>query len=118
MIDAILSFRFNNLLGVLLYWLPLAFCIMGYTMRTAKNYMHDRQSRDNPDSHYYSPTDTIGSLIGRAVVTVVPIGNIWAAMFDLSPEIFRSLFQWLDKVFNRPLVPDTESAQAKRQARK
>jgi len=32
MIDWIMSFKFNSLLGVLLYWVPLSLCIYGYTL--------------------------------------------------------------------------------------
>lgn len=116
MIEAVLSFKFNSLLGALLYWLPLAICVFGYTLRTAKNYMNDRTLRETP-GEFYTPTDTLGTLIGRAVVSVIPVANIWAGMFDLSPELFRSLFRWLDRFFNIPLVPDTEAAKVKRKAK-
>lgn len=93
--------------AIVVYWLPLSFCAAGYTVRTWRRFSADRRRRDTDGRNYY-PTDTIGSLIGRAFVTVLPIGNAWAALFDLAPELFREFFEWVSKVFNQPLVPKRE----------
>lgn len=103
MLNYVMSFKFNSLLGILLYWAPLAFCAVGYTTRTARNYMDDKQMREKVQ--YYTPTDTIGTLIGRALVSVIPIANLWAALFDVAPELFSKAFSWISRVFNIPLVP-------------
>lgn len=103
MIDWVLGLWANKWIALGLYWLPAAICVVGYTMRTARNYMVDK--RDRETKKYYSPTDTIGSLIGRALVSFIPIGNLWAAMFDVSPEFFGRIFEWIGKVFDQPLVP-------------
>jgi hypothetical protein len=95
--------RANFLLSSLLYWVPLTFCVVGYTWRTWTNFRKDRKAREN-DKNYY-PTDTVGSLVGRALVSVLPLANMWAALFDLSPEVFGRLFTWIGKVFDQPLVP-------------
>lgn len=103
MLNYIICFKFNSLLGILLYWTPLAFCVVGYTVRTARNYVNDKRMREKVQ--VYFPTDTIGTLVGRAVVSGVPIANLWAALFDVAPELFSKLFSWIGKVFNIPLVP-------------
>jgi hypothetical protein len=54
-IDSVLNFQFNSLLGVLLYWSPLAFCVVMYTVRTAKNHQRDAENRRG--GSYYHPTD-------------------------------------------------------------
>lgn len=103
----------DTMLAILLYWLPLVVCTVGYLARTARNFIKDRALRETVGGGYY-PTDTVGSLIGRAIVTLLPVANLWAAMFDLSPEIFSRCFKWLRMVFNQPLVPDSDAAKARR----
>ncbi|MCU9931067.1 hypothetical protein OFL77_27425, partial [Escherichia coli] len=53
----------------------------------------------------YYPTDTIGDIIGRAIVSILPIANLWAASFDLAPKIFSRFFDAIAKAFSQPLVP-------------
>lgn len=103
MIDYILKFQWNGLMGICLYWVPLLFCAFGYTVRTATNYMKDKEARDAEG--FYYPTDRIGDLIGRVFVTLCPIANLWAAMFDVAPSVFSKLFTWIGNVFDAPLVP-------------
>lgn len=114
--DFVLDVYHNTLLAGLLYWLPLAFCAFGYLMRTARNFRKDRGERTRPGA-FYHPTDTIGSLIGRAIVTLLPVGNLLAAIFDLGPEVFGKFFEWLRAVFDQPLVPDIPDGQEIRSKR-
>jgi hypothetical protein len=115
MISYIKEFEWNSLLGILLYWVPLAFCAVFYTVRSAQNYMRDKEAREKPGG-YYVPSETVGALISRALVSVIPIANIWAAMFDLAPHVFGRLFRWLAATFSQPLVPDSPAAQVARKA--
>lgn len=95
--------------GILLYWLPLAFCAFGYVVRTADNVQKDLEARDKHEKagtiDRYVPTDTIGTLIGRAIVSLLPVANLLAACFDVGPKIFGKFFAVLGRVFNQPLVP-------------
>ena len=132
MINWILEFWGNPYLAILCYWMPLVVCFIGYILRTNENYQKDIANRDAyesyqlakvkvecdemkdedfkqlyPKSDYcysYTPTDTYGSLLGRALLTIVPIANIFAAIFDVSPKLFQNLFDWISKVFNTPIV--------------
>ncbi len=119
MIDAILNYWANPWIAVFLYWLPLMVCAIGYTVRTFENYHKDvihrkeyidgknaaTESRSLCNAPYYSPTDKIGTLIGRALVTFIPFANLWAASFDVSPRLFRRIFERIEKIFDQPLVP-------------
>jgi len=106
-IDWALSQSWNGPLALLLYWLPLAFCVYGYTARTWVNYRKDRAKRDGDG--YYVPTDTVGDVLGRALMVVIPFANLLAAAFDLGPEVFGRFFAALARVFNQPLVPKRPS---------
>lgn len=98
------TMTFNSWLGIMLYWAPLGFCMVGYTIRTFRNVQDDIRRR-RTQGFGYSPTDTIGTLIGRALVTLVPVANLWAGLFDLGPTVFQKLYDWLGDTFNQPLVP-------------
>jgi hypothetical protein len=118
MIDWILTQWANPWIAIGLYWLPLAFCGFGYVARTARNYVKDRADREKAEAakkagetgskSWYIPTDTIGDLIGRAFVTIIPVGNLFAACFDVAPEVFGKFFEWIGRTFNQPLVPKRE----------
>ncbi len=113
MIDLVVGFAvatgtFNSIFGICLYWLPMVICIVGYTIRTARNIQKDKRERIQHEKNeigYYSPTDTIGDLIGRSLVSIIPIANLWSALFDISPMLFDRLFKWVSCTFNQPLVP-------------
>lgn len=113
MFDMITDFQFNSTLGLLLYWLPLAFCCYGYLLRTHRNYQKDKAKREEPGA-YYLPTDTLGTLIGRGLVSVIPVANLLAAVFDLGPEVFERFIKRLEVMFGMPLVPDSLSYETRR----
>ena len=121
LIDWILLNWMTGWFGFLLYWIPMAVCVVGYTIRTFENYQKDIEERgkyiryldiknnakdiERITTVYYSPTDTIGSLIGRALVSVTPFANAWAAIFDVSPKMFCRILSYIEELFNQPLVP-------------
>ena len=122
MFDWIINFEFNSLLGILLFWSPLLMCVYGYTIRTWCDYRNDikqrleddkRQEEWNNQTHehgetlgrLYYPRLTIGDIIGRGFASIIPVVNLWAACFDVAPEIFKTFFNWLGNVFDQPLVP-------------
>jgi hypothetical protein len=101
----------TSTMGICLYWIPLSFCAFGYTVRTSVNLKKDLESRREIESSgkgVYYPTDTIGTLIGRALVSICPVANIWTALFDVAPKVFTNLFKWIGNVFDQPLVPRKE----------
>lgn len=101
----IFSFRF---LALLLFWLPAAICVVGYTARTWRNIrkdVADRAARVSGQGNYYVPTDTIGTLVGRALVSFIPLANLWATFFDVGSEIFEKFMKWIGQFLDIPLVP-------------
>lgn len=100
MIDYVLT---NWWLSGLLFYAPMALCLYGYTIKTWKDYQLDTNRRDS--GGYYSPSLTVGVILGRAVVSICPIANLFAATFDVGPKVFSSVIDWLGRVFDCPLVP-------------
>lgn len=45
-INYLLTNWMTGWMGMLLYWLPLSICVVGYTLRTAENYQKDLIERD------------------------------------------------------------------------
>jgi hypothetical protein len=101
--DWILGYWANAWISFGLFWLPLGVCAIGYTVRTWRNFRKDRKARES-EKHYY-PTDTVGTLIGRGIVSVVPVANLCAAAFDLAPEMLSGFIRRMAKIFDQPLVP-------------
>lgn len=126
MIETILNYWANPWIALFLYWLPMSICAVGYTLRTFENYHKDLLARDkyiaalsdamNIDDNgmakrgvsYYHPTDRIGTLIGRALIVFVPLANVWAAVFDVSPRLFSRVVEKIEKIFDQPLVPSPD----------
>lgn len=112
MVGWIVNFNFLSLAGVLWYWVPLAICLLGYALRTWRNYRIDVDNRQSCPSRFrvYTPTDTVGNLLGRVIKSVVPILNILAVITDVGPELGRRYFKWLHRVLTQPVVPDNRKS--------
>ena len=101
----------NGWIALVAFWLPLLLCAYGYIIRSARDFANDRAARANSElpasqsNGYYSPTITIGTLVGRVLLTVVPIVNLFAAIFDVAPKVFGDFIKWFGKAFDIPLVP-------------
>ena len=102
MIDYIYNFEWNGLLAIVLYWVPASLCAYGYTVRTWREYQSDLRDRHKD---YYLPTLTVGVVLGRVLVTITPLLNLWAVVVDVGPQVFRSFFKWIGDILNIPLVP-------------
>lgn len=126
MIDWVLKYWANVWIAVGLYWLPLALCAFGYFLRTWRDVQKDKAARfeslrtDPPPGRErvgwyapsYHPSVTIGTLLGRGLVSICPIANLCAAIFDVAPELFGKFFEWIGRVFDQPLVPKPKAPQA------
>ena len=90
----ITNFEFNSHLGILLYWIPLIVCAIGYTMRTWANVQKDLNQREKAEEDelinqslpqedrrrhiqaFYHPKETIGHVLGRIFVSVMPVVSL------------------------------------------
>jgi hypothetical protein len=99
--------EWNSWIALLLYWLPLSLCAWGYTVRTVVKIRKDRERRAGNDTHrYYIPDITVGTLVGYLVLTVTPVANLFASIFDVAPKLFASFFRFCETVLDMPLVPN------------
>lgn len=113
MIDTIISFmtnvELNSLMGFYLYWAPTIYCLVFYFARTVINYREDKARHqkylEDPRNNYYSPNENVGGIIGRIIVSFLPVINIWCALFDLTPGVVKRFSQYIGNLLNIPLVP-------------
>lgn len=113
MIDAIVSLvtnvELNSMMGVYLYWAPAIYCLVFYFVRTVANYRKDKSQHEkylsDPKNNYYAPSETVGGILLRVLASFFPAINIWCALFDLTPEVFRYVTKYFGKFLDIPLVP-------------
>lgn len=92
-------------LGVLLYWLPLGGCLVGYALRSMKDVRSDLALREREGGRYYVPRITLGTLVGRLILSVVPVANLVACICDVGIGMLRDFVEWIGRVLDIPLVP-------------
>jgi len=97
----------NSWLALLLYWLPLVLCAYGYTVRGVSKYREELTDRRKHEATgaYFHPQLTVGHIVGHVLLAASPIANLFAATFDVAPEVFGDFFSWMGKVLDQPLVP-------------
>lgn len=88
-------------LGLLVYWVPVAFCLFGYLIKSWGDYRRDVLASEK---QHYTPRLRVGTIIGRAIISVIPIANLFAGIFDVAPRLFGEFIQKIEKVFSIPLV--------------
>lgn len=114
MIDTIVGLAQDPIWFTAGYAAPALLCTFGYIRRSYNEVQRDKRElemvlagqRSGSGAGYYAPTITVGTLMGRAIVTMCPGVNFLSAVFDHGPELFGSFFKMIGKVFDRPLVAD------------
>jgi hypothetical protein len=105
---------FNSWIGIISYWVPVAICLVGYTVRTfvncGKEY-RERMSYAAGDLYRYEPTETVGLILGRMITCFIPIANLGVAVFDFGATYLEMFVKFLDRAFNQPLVPRLKSTE-------
>jgi hypothetical protein len=98
MIDYVTSFQFMSMLALFVYWIPLAVCMPVYLFRAIGMYKSDL---GKPGDDHYKPGLTVGLIVWWAICSVTPAINLFALVFDCA----SSVFEWLGKFLDIPLVP-------------
>lgn len=91
---------YKTLLFVL-YVVPTVLCVIGYSIRTAKDVIHDLK---NKNETYYYPKTTVGTIIGRFGLSVIPVINIFVFFMDLAYDWVDKAARLTDRVLNTPVV--------------
>lgn len=102
--------------GILLYWAPLVLCLWGYSARTWRNFRIDVKRREEALGKTwgcYVPSDTVGTVLGRLLLSVCPVANILAAIVDVGPEVFSRVLRFCGDVLDIPLVPNKPQSEVR-----
>lgn len=87
---------------ILLYWIPVLICLVGYLFEFVRDYKADVIASTETR---YDPKLTVGSLLGRLVVSIIPLCNLGLAIFKHAGKIIKNVIQafadWLDIPFVR-----------------
>ena len=92
-------------IGLLVYWVPAALCVVGYTFETISDYRRDVERRleaQKSERDWYRPELKIGTILWRALISFVPVGNVIALIFDVLSQYAELVVRFL----SIPLVPD------------
>ena len=96
-------------IGLFLYWIPAALCVVGYAVMSVGEYQRDVKARaeaykneEDKKYRYYRPSLTVGALLWRSLISFVPVANLLVLIFDVLSEYFELAWKFL----SIPLVPD------------
>lgn len=96
-IDYVINQSLSSSFAICTYWIPLIVCAVGYFIEAAGRYRTDLvncvQSR-------YTPTLTYGRILATLFITLLPVVNLFTAVFNHSWSVAR----FIGKVFDIPLV--------------
>lgn len=122
-INFVTAFQYNSIMGILLYWVPLVLCIAGSTFEVKRRFLLDISERNAERAkyerqleevqsgarftatNYYSPSITVGSILGMILLSIIPVINIFRAVFEHAPTLIKQIFDVVEKLFDIPLVP-------------
>lgn len=98
----------TGLAGIVLYWLPAGICAVYSVRLTIGDYRRDLQRRSRylaGEGHSYRPVLTVGVILLRAVVPLIPVANLMQAVFRAMPSLLYRAFSMVGRLLNAPLVP-------------
>lgn len=103
-------------LGLLLYWVPVVICFIGYLHLTILDFNKEIIKRDEArmGRSYFTPTLTVGVVLGRGILVIIPVVNLFLVVFKFVPYYASGFVSRLGKIFSSPFVSWTEEDQAAR----
>lgn len=99
-LNFITSFDWHSSTAIIFYWVPVVLCVVGFLFDFREMYKIDL---NNYQAEYYIPKLTVGAIVGRMVLSFVPICNFIASIrhaFTLITDIIATFSEWL----NIPLI--------------
>jgi len=97
----LIGFQFSSPVALWLYWIPLAICLVGYIWDFVKDYQRDLGEYQKS---YYDAHLTLGSILGRLLVSFIPLINIGIVMFYHGWMLVKRIFDSLSLLLNQPIV--------------
>lgn len=101
----VLNFQFNSILGILLYWLPVLFCLVYRSVKTYKDIRYDIEKRNKGGTNHYQEPVTVGSLLFGVFLIFTPAINLLYTIFTTAPAVLNRFFRIIGDILNQPLIP-------------
>ena len=118
-VESLGEWWFSGLMGIILYWIPLATCAVVYTVKGVQIYFKLRKERvgeAGKTSPWFNPDElTVGHIIGFAFITVCPGINFIAFICETAWKVLKFIVEKCAWIFNAPLVPDSKKYKEIRQ---
>lgn len=103
----------TGVMGIILYWLPLATCAVVYMVKGYKKYQDQLVLRSNGE--WFQEHDfTLGHILGGIFLCVCPVINLIAFLRECAWDVLRWIGNKFEKFFTFPLVRDSAGWKAKR----
>lgn len=88
----------------LAYLFPVLANLIYFSYVTYKNCRDDAATLSHsPD--YYHPTDKVGDILYRVLITFFPVVNILFLLFEAIPLTFPKFVKTIESILEYPLVP-------------
>ena len=85
------------------YVVTAVLCLIGYFFRTIRKIKEDKANREQY-GEWYAPQETIGTVLGRIIISIIPGLNITALLVDLFDETFEKIIPVIKRFINIPLI--------------
>jgi len=103
----VVSFEFYSYLALYTYWVPLVICFVTYFARLVKAYHTDMATRNR---EFYTPQLTIGAIVLMFFLSLTPVVNMFAMVFDC----LDSVIKWIGKTLDFGLIPHRPTKEGKK----
>jgi len=99
----------NTLFGLIFYWLPIVVVLQHYFRVFARMYKDDLKSREKYENspsvyEYYDPDLTVGYILGRLLLSIIPVVNLVLAFYQ-GIQLVGDFLLFMNKILDIPLVP-------------
>ncbi len=101
----------NSYIAIMLFWVPMVVCFVGYSFRglaAIRTDLVNRKSYLNHETNHYEPKATFGAFLWALFVSILPVGNLIATLFDVGKEVISEIlnFPLIPKPVSRPPAPE------------
>ena len=111
MIEYILAVEYNSVIALVVYWLPLLICLVGYLCKTWKEYRQElaRSLEFKQRNLGYITNLTVGVVVCRVFATFLPGVNIIAIAFDIGWPMLCTVIRSVTNILDIPLIKPHKS---------
>jgi hypothetical protein len=117
-LESLCKWWLTGIMGVLLYFIPLAVCSVVYAVKGIKIYfkLRDDRAGKNKNTWFHPDELTIGHIVGFTIISTCPGINLIAFLKETCWDIVPFIWHSCAKVLSVSLVPDSDEYKRKRKS--